>query len=802
MISCCLATSYYKYTAWVESLGDAIDDNLRQHQSSQRSDPLKMTLYNSPQVAARFEALREVCTRPSRSVEYPRKGDVSNDKADKSAPAKLSEFFGVNVYGIQELRETLPKPVFADLLHQMSGNKVMDKPTADAVAHAVKVWAMERGATHFTHWFQPLTNSTAEKHDSFLSLNYTMDGGNLAVKAMDSFSGTQLMQAEPDASSFPNGGMRSTFEARGYTVWDTTSPMFLQDGPHKTKILYIPSIFISYNGEALDEKTILLRSCSALSKAAIELLRVLGDKESNKVHVTLGTEQEFFLVDRGMYTLRPDLKITGRTLLGSVPAKHQQLEDHYFGHIPSKVLAAISEAELELWKLGVPVKTRHNEVAPQQFEMAPVFEEASVAVDHNLLTMQIIHKIAHRYGLKALFHEKPFKGVNGSGKHCNWSMCTDSGKNLLDPTEKPEENETFLLILCAILLGLKRHSGLLSAAIASASNEHRLGANEAPPSIISAFLGAQLTEILNVIEEGHEPKTPSKITKNIRVGGTMIDVKIAHLPEISRDSTDRNRTSPFAFTGNKFEFRAVGSSQSPSFPVTMVNAAVASALQDVVKMLKDKMGNKDSPSKNEIFEVIKTLIKETKAIRFEGDGYSNEWVKEAASRGLPNLKDAPAAFKMLLDKSNQDMLVNKLEIVNESELLSRFNILCEKYSKDLLIEAKTLKTICKQLLLPASLKYRKDLATGLTLCPTTSEKGLLEKLNCLTEGLYEKLDKMEDVVKFTEDVLHKDEVESSMTAADKLKPLLDEVRSISDTIEEDLADDLYPLPKYSELLFN
>ncbi|PJF17439.1 Glutamine synthetase, catalytic domain-containing protein [Paramicrosporidium saccamoebae] len=740
---------------------------------------LGMSSSNCAQASARIEAIRHVCTRPTRSIKYPH-GCVDDNNTATGTSAKLSEFFGANVYGINELRETLPKPVFADLLRQMAGNKIMDKPTADAVAHAVKVWSMERGATHFTHWFQPLTNSTAEKHDSFLSLKYNSEGGNLAVVAFDAFSGTQLMQAEPDASSFPNGGMRSTFEARGYTVWDTTSPMFLQDGPHGTKILYIPSIFISYNGEALDEKTILLRSCSALSKAAIELLRLLGDEKSERVHVTLGTEQEFFLVDRSMYSMRPDLKITGRTLLGAVPAKHQQLEDHYFGHIPSKVLAAISEAELELWKLGVPVKTRHNEVAPQQFEMAPIFEEASVAVDHNLLTMQILHKVAHRYGLKTLFHEKPFKGVNGSGKHCNWALCTDTGKNLLDPTDKPEDNESFLLFLCAILLGLKRHSGLLSAAIASASNEHRLGANEAPPSIISAFLGAQLTEILNDVEGGQEPRPLSKVTKNVRVGGTTIDVKIATMPEISRDSTDRNRTSPFAFTGNKFEFRAVGSGQSPSFPVTMVNAAVASALQDVIEMLKQKKGNGGKLSRTDIFAVIKDLIKETKHVRFEGDGYSDEWIKEAESRGLPNLKHAPDAFKQLLEPGNKDMLVRKMDIVNESELWSRFNILCEKYCKDLLIEAKTLKTICKQYILPAALKYRKDLGAGLALFDNSvHEKKLLQNLNKLSEKLYESIEELDVGVTETEKYLDGhdgDEVKASKIAADKIKPMLVKVQ--------------------------
>lgn len=763
----------------------------------------------------RLEAVRNLNTRQPRSIDYPHKRESSlwDREGMVERPLKLSELFGSYVYGMKELRETLPKPVFFDLIEQMAGRKPLNKNVADAVAHAVKVWAMESGATHFTHWFQPLTNSTAEKHDSFLSLKYHIEGGNLSVIPLDSFSGSQLMQAEPDASSFPHGGVRSTFEARGYTVWDTTSPMFLQDGPHNTKILYIPSIFISYNGEALDEKTLLLRSCDALSKAVVELLSLLGDKETSRVHVTLGTEQEFFLVDRSLYSMRPDLKLTGRTLLGALPPKHQQLEDHYFGHIPSRVLAAISEAEIELWKLGVPVKTRHNEVAPQQFEIAPVFEEASVAVDHNLLTMDILHKVAHRHGLKALFHEKPFKGVNGSGKHCNWSLCSDGGKNLLDPTDKPEENTPFLLILLSILLGLKRHSGLLRAAIASASNENRLGAHEAPPSIISAFLGAQLYDLLCSIEEGRPIKL-RRHSKSVAVGGTRIDVKIAHLPEISRDATDRNRTSPFAFTGNKFEFRAVGSGQSPSFPVSMLNAATAAAMQDVIVMLKEKKGSKEEISKSDLDGLIKMLIKETKVVCFEGDGYSAEWAKEAEKRGLLNLRKAPEAFEQLLEKNNKDMLVNKLELVNESELNSRFNVLCEKYTKDLLIEGKTLRLICVQQILPAVFKYRKELAAGLAVISQVSpsknapqEKRLLDKLTDLSEKLGEALGKLEHVINEVDGHLgdhgpgHGKIEKVAELAANKLPSLLSEVRQFADKLEDDLADEYFPLPKYNELLF-
>ncbi|KAG5462968.1 MAG: hypothetical protein BJ554DRAFT_2589, partial [Olpidium bornovanus] len=509
---------------------------------------------------SRLDAVIGTVERPARSFQYPTKPD-----GKLVTPAEL---FGQNVFTLKARRAEGVGRAGWPVIRltrgrdaQMRGRQALDKVTADAVAHAVRIWAMDRGATHYTHWFQPQTDATAEKQDSFLNLrsHFTPSGEEvregsgpppadcargetrvpgapqsgpafrpekdkngffpaLQVTAIDSFSGSQLLQAEPDASSFPSGGMRTTFEARGYTIWDTTSPMFIQPGPGNTAVLYIPSVFISYNGDALDEKTVLLRSCEALSKAACELLNLLNPVPQGvpprvqRVFTTLGTEQEYFLVDRNLYALRPDLKVCGRTLLGSTPAKHQQMEDHYFGRIPSRVLSTMSEAELELWKLGVPVKTRHNEVAPAQFEVAPIFEEAMIAVDHNLLTMDVLHRVAHRHKLKVLFHEKPFKGVNGSGKHCNWSMSTDCGDNLLDPTVRPETNTRFLLFLVSTLLGVYKHAGLLRCGIASASNEHRLGANEAPPGIISAFLGEQLNEVLSAIEEGRPVKNFSQPT--------------------------------------------------------------------------------------------------------------------------------------------------------------------------------------------------------------------------------------------------------------------------------------------------
>ncbi|KAJ1544778.1 hypothetical protein HK096_007142 [Nowakowskiella sp. JEL0078] len=665
---------------------------------------------------------------------------------------------------------------------------------------------MDHGATHFTHLFQPQTGTTAEKHDNFLSLKSVIgDGGVEEITPLDAFSGSQLLQSEPDASSFPNGGMRSTFEARGYTVWDATSPMFLRDAPHNTKVLYIPSVFISYNGEALDEKTILLRSSEALSHAAVRLLNILGDRETKRVVVTLGTEQEFFLIDRNMFNIRPDLRITGRTLIGSIPPKHQQLEDHYFGQIPARVLSALAETEKELWKLGVPVKTRHNEVAPAQFEMAPIFEEATIAVDHNLLTMDILNEVATRHNLKVLFHEKPFKGINGSGKHCNWSMSTDQGDNLLDPTLKPETNYRFLLFLVATLDALNKHGGLLRAGIASASNEHRLGANEAPPGIISAFLGDHLTEVLNSVEENRAVRTFSQPhLQTVKVGGTVLDLKVATLPTISRDLTDRNRTSPFAFTGNKFEFRAVGSKQSPSFPVTLLNTAVAASINEVTEALLKQKGSKPEPGIEDVLIVVRQFIKNSKAIRFEGNNYSDEWKVEAEKRGLPNIKSCPVAFRQLLETKNKHLLVSSA-LFTEYELKSRYHILMEKYAKDLLIEANTLINIVQQSVIPAAFEYRKQLADSLASLKTLGEDindqpetKVLRELNGLVQVLQTGLGNLEAIA-VKVDKLEGDE--QGDLAGSELTEYLDTVRTAADAIEAKVADKYWPFPKYTELLF-
>ena len=562
-----------------------------------------------------------------------------------------------------------------------------------------------------------------------------------------------------------------------------------------------PSVFISYLGDALDERTILLRSSQVVSEAVVELLHLIGDAKVKRVHATLGTEQEFFLVDHDLYSQRPDLKHCGRTLIGAIPPKHQQLEDHYFGSMPSRVLATISEAELELWKLGVPLKTRHNEVAPHQFEVAPIFEEAAVAVDHNLLTMQVLHRVAHRHGLKALFHEKPFAPVNGSGKHCNWSLCTDGGQNLLEPTEHPEDNIPFLTLLTSILVGLHKHSGLLRAAIASASNEHRLGANEAPPSIISAFLGAQLTAVLDQIERGAESITsPRPSISKVQIGRAMIDVHVSTLPEINKDSTDRNRTSPFAFTGNKFEFRAVGSKQSPSFPVAMLNALTAAGAREVSEELRKK----GKTSAEDIRSVLRHFITRTKAIRFEGDGYSEAWAREAERRGLLNIRTAPEAFKQLLAPANVDMLVNKMEILTLRELNSRYQVLLEKYSKDMHIEAGVMKGIINQQVIPAAIRYRKELATTVNAvsllnlpCP---ERAMLERLGDLTEELVNAVNALNNKLSHAKS-MHEAKAEAEAEAAVSLADAFAAVRRVADAVEEALPEDTYPLPSYSKLLF-
>src|SRR6476661_4672761 len=633
-----------------------------------------------------------------RVTRVPRTHNGSNGDAQQST-VPTSAYFGINTFGARQMRDRLPKDVYDKLAASIRLGRKLDLDVAPAVAQVIKEWAISRGVTHFTHWFQPQTGLTAEKHDAFL----TFDNNRQPV---ESFTASQLIQSEPDASSFPSGGLRATWEARGYTAWNPASPVFIvESGGSRT--LCIPSVFIGYNGEALDEMTPLLRSSDALSAKAIELLELLGDKGVQRVFTTLGPEQEYFLIDRSHFALRPDLVMAGRTLVGAPPPRGQQLEDHYFGGIPERIQACIAEAEHELYKLGVPIVTRHNEVAPSQFEMAPMFEETDIAVDHNQMAMAVLRRVALRHGLQALLNEKPFAGINGSGKHCNWSLAIAAdnpeldGFNLLKPGKTPHQNIRFLLFLAAVLKGVHRHSGLLRAGIASSGNEHRLGANEAPPAIISVFMGSMLTHVIESIAAG---KTSANAAQ------AMIKLGVSKLPDIEKDNTDRNRTSPFAFTGNKFEFRAVGSSASIAFPIVLLNAAVAEAIEEITSQIKAAM-KKGKSVDDVVLAVVRDAFKESETIRFEGNNYSDEWVTEAAKRGLPNLRRSPEALEQLTTKQSRALLT-KLGIFTKEELESRYHVRVERYVKDMLIEMHTLKEMVDTLVLPASYAYAGSLAAA------------------------------------------------------------------------------------------
>ncbi|MFQ5627409.1 MAG: glutamine synthetase III, partial [bacterium] len=613
------------------------------------------------------------------------KNGHTNDKKNSRA----IEHFGANTFNDHVMRDKLPKEVYRKLQNTIKKGAHLEEDIANSVAHAMKEWAQEKGVTHFTHWFHPMTGLTAEKHDSFLDIDY--DG-----QPVERFSGDKLIQGEPDASSFPSGGMRSTFEARGYTMWDPSSPAFIMDGPHGG-ILCIPSVFISYNGEALDKKTPLLRSMRALDEAARKILALFG-KSIERVTATLGPEQEYFLVDKNLYTQRPDLILAGRTLIGAMPPKGQEMEDHYFGSIKERVLEFMQLAEKELYKLGIPAKTRHNEVAPHQYELAPIFCEANVAADRNQLVMETLKKVATRLDLALLLHEKPFAGVNGSGKHVNWSIVDNEGNNLLDPGSTPEENLQFLVVLVAVMRAVHKYADLLRASIASAGNDHRLGANEAPPAIMSVFLGATLSKILDSIETGNTEQVSEK---------KIIDLGISNLPQILQDNTDRNRTSPFAFTGNKFEFRAVGSSASISLPATILNAAVADSLEFFHDAIADEM-RKKKDIKSACFAVLKNEIVATKPVRFEGNNYAEEWVVDAEKRGLPNLRHTVDALKALRKAENIAML-SKHRVYSEAELASRYHTKLEQFCKTISIEADTLESIAKTMVLPAAISYQNSL---------------------------------------------------------------------------------------------
>jgi len=680
--------------------------------------------------------------------------------------------YGENVFSPAVQKARLPKEVYRKLQATLSRGDALDPALADAVAKEMREWAMERGATHYTHWFQPLTGLTAEKHDSF----FAPVGDGTAIAE---FSGKELIQGEPDASSFPTGGIRATFEARGYTAWDPTSPAFILENPNGA-FLCIPTAFVSWTGEALDQKIPLLRSMDALSTVALRALKMFGDKAAARVFTTVGPEQEYFLIDEQYYYERPDLYTTGRTLFGAKPPKGHELDEHYFGSIPERVLACMLESERELQRLGVPVKTRHNEVAPAQYEIAPIFENSNVGSDHQQLTMQVLQNVARRYGLVCLLHEKPFAGVNGSGKHNNWSMGTDSGHNLLDPGDTPAENLQFLFFCAAVIAAVDRHQQLLRATVANVGQDHRLGANEAPPAIISIFLGQELEQAFEAVASG-------KATDS--AAGTFLGLGTPVLPALPLHGGDRNRTSPFAFTGNKFEFRALGSSMSLGLVNTALNTIVAEAVDELVDKVEALQG-KGKKRDEAVLEVVKSTWKKHRRIVFGGDNYSDAWHKEAARRGLANLRTTPDALPWFVEKATI-RLFERYEVLNERELESRFEVAVEQYSTKLNIEAETAASIARTMILPAAVRYLAELkAAGVSTAAT--------ELKTLTDDLLKKLRQLEKVNAAHPSV---EGLEHAKYMRDKVIPAMDSTRAVADKLERVVADDLWPLPKYSEMLF-
>ncbi len=715
---------------------------------------------------------------------------ISRTKLEKEgANGKVSEYFGCNVFSPNVMREYLPDDVFRSLSGTMEKAEQIDKRISDQVASAMKAWAISKGATHYSHWFLPLTGSTAEKHDAF----FTPLEANVSI---EQFDGAQLVQQEPDASSFPSGGLRNTFEARGYSAWDPSSPAFIMDGT-----LCIPTIFVSYNGEALDYKTPLLRSISAIDKIATEVCQYF-DRNVTRVFPTLGWEQEYFLIDRALYYARPDLVLTGRTLTGHLAAKGQQLEDHYFGSIPQRVTAFMKEFEEEAWKLGIPVKTRHNEVAPNQFELAPVYEEANIAVDHNQLVMVVMKKTARKHHFKVLFHEKPFEGVNGSGKHNNWSLATNTGKNLLSPGHTPKTNLLFLTFFINIIKSVYEHADLLRAAIANAGNDHRLGANEAPPAIISMFIGSQLTrimeEIVNKVKD--EKMTPDEKTE--------LKLNIGKIPQIIPDNTDRNRTSPMAFTGNKFEFRAVGSSANCGPAMIVLNTILANQLREFkteVESFIEKGFDKDEA----IFKVLRSYIKSSSNILFEGNGYSEEWVKEAEKRGLSNFKTTPEALKAYIYEKSIRLFEDNGVFTNK-ELYARYEIRLENYAKVIQIESRVLADISGNHIIPTAIKYQNILIENV--------KGIREILLDVTgsehaDAMIYTISKIAEHIAAIRNNISlmiaerkkanqiSDICQRAEAYCSKVKPYFHEIRYHVDKLEILVDDQMWPLPKYREMLF-
>ncbi len=690
----------------------------------------------------------------------------------------VPEIYGSLVFNDKVMRDKLPKDIYKALRKTIDAGTHLELDVANSVAVAMKEWAVENGATHYTHWFQPMTGFTAEKHDSFIS---PVGDGEVIMD----FSGKELVKGEPDASSFPSGGLRATFEARGYTAWDPTSPAFIKDGT-----LYIPTAFCSYSGEALDKKTPLLRSMEALSNEAVKVLGLLGQSDVTRVSTTIGPEQEYFLIEKSAYAKRKDLIFTGRTLLGAMPPKGQEMEDHYFGAIRPRVAAFMHDLDEELWKLGIPAKTKHNEVAPCQHELAPVFDTANVAVDHNQLTMEVMKKVADKHGFVCLLHEKPFDGINGSGKHNNWSMVTSKGANLLEPGKTPAENISFLVFLTAVIKAVDEYADLLRLSVASAGNDHRLGANEAPPAIISIFLGDELTEIINAIE--NDTFFKSKKAQKMDIGATV-------LPHFFRDTTDRNRTSPFAFTGNKFEFRSLGSSASVATPNIILNTAVAEALSQFYDELKKSKGSIEDA----VHKLVKKTIKKHKRVIFNGNGYTDEWVAEAKKRGLYNLKSTPDVLPTFIEKKNVE-LFTKHHIFTEPEINSRYEILLENYCKTLHIESKTLQDMLYTQFLPTLMKFSDKVAASIEAkermgLKAKAEKTLAKKLDSAyeelftyTEKLVEDTDKAETMDDFLKRAYH---------YHDKILEEMAQIREVADSAEVYFPEDLQPYPTYADMLF-
>lgn len=692
----------------------------------------------------------------------------------------VAEYFACDVFNDEVMKARLPKPVYKAMTKTRKMGTPLDPTYADVVANAIKDWAIEHGATHYTHWFQPMTGSTAEKHDSFIS---PTDNGMVIMN----FSGKELVKGEPDASSFPSGGLRETCSARGYTAWDPTSYCFVKEGS-----LYIPTVFVSYTGEALDKKTPLLRSMDALSQQAVRILRLFGNTTATKVTSTVGPEQEYFLIDKKMYDKREDLIMTGRTLFGAMPPKGQELDDQYFANLKPRVAAYMADLDEALWRVGVFATTKHNEVAPAQHEMAPVFSTTNISTDQNELAMEVMEKVALKHGLVCLLHEKPFDGVNGSGKHNNWSMATNDGQNLLDPGSTPMENMQFLTFLCAIIKGIDEYADLLRISASSAGNDHRLGANEAPPAIISIFMGEELQGVLDALEAGTSYKSESKV----------FEIGVDALPDFPKDSTDRNRTSPFAFTGNRFEFRMVGSSDNIGCPNSLLNAIVAGELSEIAEKMEGVPADKFD---DELKSLLVSIIKDHKRIIFNGNGYSDEWVAEAEKRGLPNFRSTVDCVPHYADPKNVALL-EKFGVLSEKEIKARMEVLLENYAKTINIEALTMIDMAKKKYIPTCIAYTKELCDAvavkksLEICPCV-EKELAEKVSGLTKDAYTATNKLEEAVAAA---AAKDSCVLDMAKSyhDDVIPVMDALRAAVDSLEVILPSEKWPVPAYSDIIFN